>query len=73
MGGYSEERYIRQDRASHLDKRGNTDTSLFGQNPAMELDAFNFVQSLGGEVTLSTMGATDDGHVFDDQRFAPLP
>ena len=38
----------------------------------MQLDAFDLVQGLGGQVAFAAMGTTDDGHVLDDEEAGPL-
>ena len=38
----------------------------------MQFDAFDLVQGLGGQVAFAAMGATDDGHVLDDEEAGPL-
>ena len=38
----------------------------------MQLDAFDLVQGLGGQVAFAAMGTTDDGHVLDDEEARPL-
>ena len=38
----------------------------------MQLDAFDLVQGLGGQVAFAAMETTDDGHVLDDEEAGAL-
>jgi hypothetical protein len=38
----------------------------------MQLDAFEFVQGLSGQVAFAAVGTTDDGYILDDEEADPL-
>ena len=54
-----------------LGKRGDRDTLLPGQAPAVEFDTLDFVQRFRSQITLTAMWATDDGCVFSDKESSP--
>ena|SRR3990172_6191929 len=48
-------------------KPGHSYGPLNGKVPAMQLDPFNFVQRVRSKVAFSAVGASYEGHIFDNK------